>query len=184
MGLTKLVISIVMGFLMTCWLVPTSSVAESETAKQNAIILDFKTMVGVDGPFLGNSNPINGVPGGGRPWVLEEGSGKLQANGRLDIKVRGLIIPVSEGPQFGINPVAFFRAILSCTTVDESGNPIILNTRTQNGAEVMIGDPRNGDAGIKEVIELPSPCLAPIIFVTSPTGAWFAVTGAGIIPSD
>jgi hypothetical protein len=28
-----------------------------------------------------------------------------------------------------------------------------------------------------KVLELPSPCLAPIVFVTSPGGAWFAVTG-------
>ncbi len=156
----------------------------SDSAERNAIVLQFKTMVGVDGPFLGNSKPINGVPGGGRPWVLEEGSGKLQANGRLDIKVRGLIIPASEGPQFGVNPVAFFRAIVSCMSLDEFGDPTIINTLTQNGAEVMIGNPRNGDARIKEVIDLPNPCLAPIIFVTSPTGAWFAVTGAGIIPPD
>jgi hypothetical protein len=26
-------------------------------------------------------------------------------------------------------------------------------------------------------VALPSPCFAPIIFVTSPTSAWFAVTG-------
>ncbi len=157
-------------------------IKRSDSAEKNAIVLEFKTMVGVDGPFLGNSNPMNGVPGGGRPWGLEEGSGKLQANGRLDIKVRSLIIPASEGSQFGLNPVAFFRAIVSCTSLDESGEPIIVNTSTQNDDEVMIGDPRNGDARIKEVIDLPNPCLAPVIFVTSPTGAWFAVTGAGIIP--
>ena len=26
-------------------------------------------------------------------------------------------------------------------------------------------------------LALPSPCLAPIVFVASPTGSWFAVTG-------
>ena len=156
--------------------------AQPGMGQQNAIVLDFKTMVGVDGPFLGDSNPINGIPGGGRPWVLEEGQGKLQANGRLDIKVRGLIIPASEGPQFGINPAAFFRAVVSCMSVNEFDEPVIINTMTQNGDEVMIGDPRNGDARIREIIDLPDPCLAPVIFVTSPTFSWFAVTGVGIVP--
>jgi hypothetical protein len=27
------------------------------------------------------------------------------------------------------------------------------------------------------VVDLPSPCIAPIVFVTSPNGAWFAATG-------
>jgi hypothetical protein len=48
---------------------------------------------------------------------------------------------------------------------------------TTNGAEVMIGDPTNGNAKIEEELDLPDPCLAPIVFVTSPTGSWFAVTG-------
>jgi hypothetical protein len=26
-------------------------------------------------------------------------------------------------------------------------------------------------------VSLPSPCIAPIVFVTAPTGAWFAATG-------
>lgn len=150
-------------------------------AQISPIVLSFRTMVGVDGPFLGALNPINGVPGGGRPWVIRDANGRLQANGRLDIFVRNLIIPASEGPQFGINPAEFFRAIVSCTTLDELDQPVIVNTITQNGAEVMIGDPRNGNARISEVIVLPDPCLAPVIFVTSPTGSWFAVTGSETI---
>jgi len=27
------------------------------------------------------------------------------------------------------------------------------------------------------MVGLPQPCIAPIVFVTSPTGAWFAATG-------
>ena len=34
-----------------------------------------------------------------------------------------------------------------------------------------------GDATIRDSVDLPSPCIAPIVFVTSPTGAWFAATG-------
>jgi hypothetical protein len=35
-----------------------------------------------------------------------------------------------------------------------------------------------GDADINATVSLPSPCIAPIVFVTSPGGAWFAATGS------
>jgi hypothetical protein len=143
-------------------------------ASDKSVVLSFHTMVGVFGPFLGTANPIRGVPGGGLPWVLDEGRGELKADGSLEVRVKGLIIPASAG--LGFNPVPFFKAIVSCISVD-NGNPVDVNVTTNNGAEVMIGDPRNGNALIEADLDLPDPCIAPIVFVTSPTGAWFAVTG-------
>jgi hypothetical protein len=39
----------------------------------------------------------------------------------------------------------------------------------------------DGDATIQATVELPDPCVAPIVFVTSGTGSppgnWFAATG-------
>jgi hypothetical protein len=138
-------------------------------------ILDFDTMNGVDGPFLGNGNPIRGVNGGGLPWVIDRGRGKLDHDGKLDVEVRGLIIPDIIG--FGFNPVPFFRVVVSCLSVDDSGLVAVVNVTTNNGAEVMIGDPRNGDARFKTDVNLPTPCVAPILFVTSPGGSWFSATG-------
>jgi len=139
-------------------------------------VLEADTMVGVDGPFLGGSgNPIRGVAGGGLPWILEEAKVELEGDGKLEIEVEGLIIPDDIG--FGFNPVSFFRAIVSCLTVDAGGNAVIDNVTTTNGAEVMEGDPRNGDAKIEADVELPTPCVAPIVFVTSPNGSWFSATG-------
>lgn len=137
--------------------------------------LEIDRMLGVDGPFLGNANPIRGVPGGGLPWVLDEAKVELESDGQLEIEVEGLIIPASSG--FGNNPAPFFRAIVSCLSVDVTGMVTTANVTTTNGAEVMIGDPRNGDAKIEAEVELPEPCIAPIVFVTSPNGAWFSVTG-------
>jgi hypothetical protein len=34
-----------------------------------------------------------------------------------------------------------------------------------------------GNAEIEAQLTLPQPCIAPLIFVTSPGGAWFAATG-------
>ena len=90
-----------------------------------------------------------------------------------------MIIPASEGQQFGVNPAPFFRATVSCLTIQEGGIAAIVNVQTDNGDEVMKGDPLNGDAVIKAELDLPDPCIAPIIFVTNPGGAWFAATGMG-----
>jgi hypothetical protein len=139
-------------------------------------MLKADALVGVSGPYLGNANPIRGVAGGGLPWVLTSGKAKLGTEGELKVEVRGLIIPLTAGP--GLNPAPFFRAAVSCLAVDAAGNPTQVTVSTTNGAEVMIGDPKLGNAKIKAKLALPKPCIAPIVFVTSPTGAWFATTGS------
>jgi hypothetical protein len=130
-------------------------------------ILAFGTMVPVTAPYVGTTNPIRGIPGGGKPWKIESGSGELSANGRLRVRTRGLVLVAT-----GTNPVTTFRAIVSCQSIDGSGNPDVVNVST----DTYPAD-ANGDSEVDTKVELPSPCIAPIVFVTSPTGAWFAVTG-------
>ena len=57
-------------------------------------------------------------------------------------------------------------------TVDANGGAATRNVTTGDFPATTAGD-----AEIEAAIELPSPCIAPIVFVTSPGGAWFAVTG-------
>jgi hypothetical protein len=113
------------------------------------------------------------------PWVLDAAKGELRDDGKLEVEVLGLIIPVLPDGRFGFNPAPFFRAAVSCLTLDQAGMVAVENVFTDNGDEVMIGDPREGDAKIEAWLDLPQPCLAPIVFVTNPAGAWFAVTGVG-----
>ena len=138
-------------------------------------VLRADTMVGVHGPFVGTANPIRGINGGGLPWVLDEAKVELERDGKLKVEVEGLIIPADLG--FGNNPAPFFRVIVSCLSVDADGNVVTANVMTTNDAEVMEGDPLNGDAKIEADVELPTPCIAPIVFVTSPGGSWFSATG-------
>ena len=135
-------------------------------------LLEADTMVGVDGPFVGNANPIRGVNGAGLPWVLDEADVELDRDGKLDVEVEGLVIADT-----GINPAPFFLAIVSCLSIDESGNLVTDNVMTTNADVVMEGDPENGDAKIEADVVLPTPCIAPIVFVTSPGGSWFSATG-------
>lgn len=131
--------------------------------------LGFNTMVGVTGPFVGTANPIRGINGGGLPWVIANGNGMLHANGTLDVNVAGLVL--AAGPNAGTNPVPSFKAIVSCLSVS-NGVPTTVNVSTDPFPATT-----TGDAHIQAQLTLPSPCIAPIIFVTSPTGSWFAATG-------
>ncbi len=144
-----------------------AGLAASATAQADDKVLEFNTMAGVSGPYVGAANPIRGIGGGGVPWRLAEAKGELRRDGRLEVQVRGLVLATT-----GVNPSPAFRAVVSCQIIDGMGNPGILNVST--------GDfPANslGDSNIEAQLELPAQCFAPIVFVTNPAGRWFAVTG-------
>jgi hypothetical protein len=131
-------------------------------------ILRFDTMVGVVRPFTGAANAIRGVNGGGQPWAVAKAQGDLRADGRLEIEVEGLVL-VSTG----LNPSATFRAIVSCLTTADG-----LTVTTSNVTTQQFPATPTGDSEIEAVVTLPSPCIAPIVFVTNSAGtSWFAATG-------
>ena len=137
-------------------------------------VLEFDTMFGVSGPFVGSANPIRGVNGGGLPWQIAKGKGELASNGSLEVKVRGLVL--LDGPPVppalrGTNPVSSFRAIVSCLTIVD-GSPATANVATGPFPATA-----TGDSDIEATVTLPRPCLAPIIFVGPSPTAWFSVTG-------
>ena len=138
-------------------------------------ILKFNVMTPVTGPYVGTANPIRMVPGGGLPWMITAGTGRLSRDGRLQIHVRGLVLadsPMVPANLRGINPVPDFEAIVSCQTITGT-----MATVTNVSTGQFPASPR-GNADIKARVKLPEPCIAPIVFVASPTGAWFAATGS------
>jgi hypothetical protein len=138
--------------------------------------LKFDTMAPVTGPYVGTANPIRTVPGGGFPWMIRAGTGSLKSDGHLLVHVRGLVLadqlPVPVALQ-GTNPIPHFRAIVSCQSISAGGAAIVSNVSTgQFPASAA------GNSDINATVSLPRPCIAPIVFVTSPGGAWFAATGS------
>jgi hypothetical protein len=137
-------------------------------------VADAKVLAPVSEPYTGGANPIRGVPGGGLPWELAAGSADLRADGRLHVEVEGLVLarraPVPAALQ-GVNPIAQFKAVVSCQTVVNGAAAV------GNVSSPLTDATRAGDAEIDATVDLPSPCFAPIVFVTSPGGSWFAVTG-------
>jgi hypothetical protein len=148
-----------------------SSSAHSHSSSRT--VLEFDTMAPVVEPFTGSAHPVRGTSGGGVPWELDRASGELRSDGRLEIKVRGLVLarraPVPPAGQ-GTNPVPQFRARVNCLTPAAPDQGVNIDTAAVPASP-------QGDARIKTEIALPKPCIAPIVFVTSPTGAWFAATG-------
>jgi len=138
-------------------------------------ILKFDTMAPVTGPYVGPANPIRGVPGGGLPWMIDGGRGSLDRDGHLAVRVTDLVLanraPVPVALR-GTNPVPQFKAIVSCQTIDAAGQATVINVATGT-----FPASKEGDSTIRATVQLPHPCIAPIIFVTSPGGAWFAATG-------
>jgi len=132
-------------------------------------ILAFDTMIGVSGPFLGPTNPINGVPGAGAAWAIDRGRGELRTNGALEIEVEGLVLVNT-----GVNPSAAFRAVVACHT--------IVNGQAATARDVTGPFPATaqGNSMIEAQVNVPSPCFDPAVFVTTGAGdppRWFAVTG-------
>lgn len=120
------------------------------------------SMTGIPAPGM----TLEGVDGGGLPWVLQRGDAKLFADGRLQVSVSGLVI--ASGPLAGTNPIHTGRAIVACN----------------GGTSVVMSDPvpysPSGDATVNTHINLPSQCLGPVVFFAGQTAAgprWFAVSG-------
>jgi hypothetical protein len=128
-------------------------------ADEGGNVTDFSTMTPVTGSAVGAVND-RGITGGGLPWVITTGSGTVSHRGMVDVTVTGLVIPVLGNK----NPVAFFKATVSCL-----GPTGVNNVSTGNFPASAAGD-----AHIQAVIHLPHPCKQPIIFVAAPTGQWFA----------
>src|ERR671930_2300376 len=82
-------------------------------------VLKWKVMAPVDGPFVGAGTPVRGLAGGGLPWQIDKAKGELRSDGRLEVRVEGLVLarkaPVPANLQ-GTNPIPQFRAAVSCLT--------------------------------------------------------------------
>ena len=139
-------------------------------------ILMFGTMYGVDGPFVGEANPIRNVIGDELPWTVDGFAiGDLDSRGRLRILVHGLVFaddPSVPPELVGTNDEPFFRGLVSCLTETDAG--------IETANVVTDGFPANvhGDSFIHATVELPNPCVAPIVMILAGSeDKWFAVTG-------
>ncbi|HKP86877.1 MAG TPA: hypothetical protein VJZ26_12310 [Blastocatellia bacterium] len=143
-----------------------------------------------DGPKILNtqafgSTPnitIRTVPSGGAPWVVDNGKVQLDPDGRLRVRVKGLLI--TEGALANGNPVpanlvgtvATVTAVHAALTCGGPGNGVPF-TITSTDAVPLSPD---GDFEIDARISVPSVCAQPIVLIRIGTpqapGPWIAAS--------
>ena len=155
-----------------------------------SVALASATYSSADGPKVINNHvfgstpniTIRGVVSGGAPWVVKNGKAQLSPDGRLRVRVKGLVI--GEGALANGNPVpanligtvagvTMVHASLTCGGPG-SGTPFTIT----NTDAVPLG--ADGDFEIDEEITIPTVCAQPIILIRIglPAGAgpWIAAS--------
>ena len=124
--------------------------------------LQFSSMTPVTGAAVGAVND-RGLAGGGKAWAITSGSGSVSRDGHVMVSVTGLVIPELGS----VNPLNKLKAIVSCVTQHH----VIVNVSTG-----LFDANAAGDSTINDTVALPRHCGHPIVFVTSASSAWFAMS--------
>jgi hypothetical protein len=102
-----------------------------------------------------------GVAPGGADWVIGHSKAKLRHDGRLNVRVDGLVLTST-----GANPVTQVSASVACNGAVVATTAVVPFSST-------------GDAKIHAKVTLPSRCIAPVVLL-NPRGnpaVYIAVTG-------
>jgi hypothetical protein len=113
---------------------------------------------------------FHGVEPGAAPWVLRRGEVRLKRGGKLNLRVKGLVIP-TEPANGTPGPVNTISASLYCGANSNT-------TAAETSQEVPIS--RKGNARIRDrSFSVPSTCLTPVILVhpNGNTALYIAVDG-------
>src|SRR4026207_467183 len=73
------------------------SLSQREHEGEGKTPIPFSPMSGGDGPFVGDAFPIRGVRGDELPWEVRGASGRLDTDGHLTLRIRGLVFKDEEG---------------------------------------------------------------------------------------
>ena len=107
------------------------------------------------------TNDVNGVPPGGRPWVIASLSADVKSDGRISVAGRGLLL--GGGNNVGMTGGQSVRARLYCGGVPHD-------------TAALVPLDIDGDFRIEDqlVPAPPSPCANPVLLILSGGGSWFA----------
>jgi hypothetical protein len=118
-------------------------------------------------PSVPGDPTLLGAAAGGAPWMLRLGEASLRSSGRLEVKIRGLVITVA--PFTGTTgPVTTVDASLYC-----GGNS------TPVGTSTSVPISTHGDARISARFTLPAKCQVPALLIhpNGAAGVYIATSG-------
>lgn len=118
-------------------------------------------------PTVPGDPTLHNNAAGGAPWVLSFGEARLREDGRLDVRIRGLVIPPPTGNGTP-GPVTTVRAALFCgndTTAAATTPSVPLST--------------SGNARIRASLTLPAKCLAPALLIQPNGSSMVYITANG-----
>ncbi|GAB3880533.1 hypothetical protein [Terrabacter terrigena] len=109
-----------------------------------------------DGPTIAMVKP------GQLPWVVDEGTARVRSDGRVRVRVEGLVIPDRGTP----GPVTSISASVVC-------NGMVVGTTMTAPLDM------EGDARLDGMVWLPKMCDMPMVLVNpnGNAGAYIAATG-------
>ena len=118
-------------------------------------------------PSLPNDVAINGVNPGALPWIIDRGEVRVRDNGRMDVRIEGLVIPREDGTTD--NPVASVNALLFCDgalKADSGPQPLSVP---------------DGDARFRVELDLHGRCHHPSVLIspTASDGAAYIASAVG-----
>ena len=138
--------------------------------------LEVGALVGLPAAYVSAAFPaeddfplVRGLQPGGLPWVVGSAKAEVKASGKVEVKFTDLLFAPGTALA-GTNTIGTMRVVVSCLT--ESG--AVANVAT-DPFPVTTGV-AGGDGKVEASLALPTPCLAPLIFVTTPTERWLAVS--------
>ncbi len=118
-------------------------------------------------PSVPSDPALNGAHAGGAPWVLRQGEARLRRDGRLRVRIRGLVIPTAPGNGTP-GPVMTVSASLYCGAAT-----------TAVGTTPSVPISRGGNADIDGHVSVPAKCLAPTVLIhpNDMAGVYIAANG-------
>lgn len=141
---------------ITALVAPAASASDGHSGRSGHTILRADLMGSMpDGPT------IAGVAPGGLPWVVDEGFARVREDGRVRVRVEGLVIPGT-----GTGAVTTVTATVVC-----GGMAVATTTSAPLDTD--------GDARIDDTVWLPDHCSMPAVLV-NPNGnaaRYIAATG-------
>jgi hypothetical protein len=120
-------------------------------------------------PSVPSDPMLLGAAAGGVPWVLRSGEARLRSDGRLTVRIRGLLIP--SGQFAGTTgPVMTVSASLYC---DGNSTPV--------GTSQNVPLASDGDARIDTTLTLPAKCQIPALLIhpNGAVGVYITTSGFG-----